>query len=363
MMAFSDASAAKRKAVIYCRVSTKKQLNGSGLDSQEHRCRQYAAAKGYQIEAVFHDSASGGGDFIKRAGMVALLDYLDTHSDERFVVVFDDLKRYSRDVLFHLKLRLEMEARGATRECLNFDFADTPEGNFNEVISVAAGEFERRTMARQNRQKSVARLEQGFAVQAQPPVGLKYVKGRSGGKELVHDQHAPVVAEALEGYATGRFASQSEVKRFLENQPDFPKGKSGVIPQEKIVRMLRQPLYAGLVESVGYGVSLRKGRHQGLISIETYERNRAKLDGRVYAPTRKDIGEDFVMRGAVACGSCSAPLTAGWSKSSTGARHAYYRCKKRGCDAFGKSIRRDDLEEDFAALLDRIQPTEGLIDL
>ncbi len=37
--------------------------------------------------------------------MVALLAYLDARSHERYVVIFDDLKRYSRDVEFHLKLR------------------------------------------------------------------------------------------------------------------------------------------------------------------------------------------------------------------------------------------------------------------
>jgi DNA invertase Pin-like site-specific DNA recombinase len=61
-------------ALIYCRVSsTKQRLDGSGLDSQEQRCRSYAASSGYNVEAVFPDDVSGGGDFMKRPGMVALL--------------------------------------------------------------------------------------------------------------------------------------------------------------------------------------------------------------------------------------------------------------------------------------------------
>ncbi|MEL7030208.1 MAG: recombinase family protein [Pseudomonadota bacterium] len=132
-----------QKAVIYCRVSGKKQLKeGSGLNSQEHRCRQYAEAKGYHVASIFPDDVSGGGDFMKRPGMVALLKYLDAHSNESFVVIFDDLKRYARDVEFHLKLRRLMNERGATRECLNFNFEDTPEGKFSETISAAAGEYE-----------------------------------------------------------------------------------------------------------------------------------------------------------------------------------------------------------------------------
>lgn len=73
--------------------------------SQEHRCREYAVARGYQVEAVFHDDVSGGGDFMKRPGMVTMLNFLDAESHDGYVVIFDDLKRFARDTIFHLKLR------------------------------------------------------------------------------------------------------------------------------------------------------------------------------------------------------------------------------------------------------------------
>ena len=67
-----------RRAVIYCRVSDRKQeKEGSGLTSQEYRCRQYAKGKGYIVDRVFPDEITGGGDFMKRKGMVALLAFLD----------------------------------------------------------------------------------------------------------------------------------------------------------------------------------------------------------------------------------------------------------------------------------------------
>jgi DNA invertase Pin-like site-specific DNA recombinase len=57
-------------------VSNKKQKHdGDGLHSQEHRCRDYANARGYGVEAVFNDDVSGGGDFMKRPGMVAMLRF------------------------------------------------------------------------------------------------------------------------------------------------------------------------------------------------------------------------------------------------------------------------------------------------
>ena len=107
--------AKKKRAIIYCRVSDKKQKHdGDGLHSQEHRCREYASARGYEVDAVFRDDVSGGGDFMKRPGMVALLSYLDAQRARKdYVVIFDDLKRFARDTEFHIQLRRAFQKRRA----------------------------------------------------------------------------------------------------------------------------------------------------------------------------------------------------------------------------------------------------------
>lgn len=38
---------------------------------------EHALAKGYHVEAMFPDDVSGGGDFMNRPGMVALLSFLE----------------------------------------------------------------------------------------------------------------------------------------------------------------------------------------------------------------------------------------------------------------------------------------------
>ena len=354
-----------QKALIYCRVSGKKQTkDGSGLDSQEYRCRQYAEAKGYSVEAVFPDDVSGGGDFIQRPGMVALLAYMDARSSERFVVIFDDLKRYSRDVEFHLKLRRIMAERGAVRECLNFNFEDTPEGKFNEIISAAAGELERLQMGRQNMQKSKARLEQGYAVKSVPPVGLKYVPAKGGGKVLVHDEPmASIVREALEGFASGRFQTQSEVVRFLEAQPEYPKDlPDGRIRQMTVKRMLSQILYGGYVAMPSWGIAMREAKHEGIVSKETFWRIQDRLNDRPVMPARKDMSVDFPLRGAVRCASCGYSLTGGWSKGKY-KKYAYYFCHHQGCPERGKTIPVAKLHDRFEDVLKSLQPKRPYLKL
>ena len=206
-----------KKALIYCRVSTTKQtIEGSGLQSQESRCRRYAEEKGYAVAAVFPDDVSGGGDYMKRPGMVALLAFLDAQPDEGFVVIFDDLKRFARDTVFHLQLRQALSTRGAAVECLNFKFEDTPEGEFIETIMAAQGQLERKQNRRQTVQKMKARVEQGYWL-FNPPIGYTFQKAPEGGKILTpHEPNASIIREALEGYASGRFETAADVTRFLE---------------------------------------------------------------------------------------------------------------------------------------------------
>jgi DNA invertase Pin-like site-specific DNA recombinase len=152
-----------QKALIYCRVSSKKQsTGGSGLTSQEKRCRQYAAQNGYQVEEVFPDDITGGSNFMKRKGIVALLEHINAHPKTSYTIIFDDLKRLARDTKYHLILRETLDALGVEIECLNFNFEKTPEGEFYETVIAAGGQLERQQGARQVSQKVIARFEAGY---------------------------------------------------------------------------------------------------------------------------------------------------------------------------------------------------------
>lgn len=342
-------------AIIYCRVSDPGQ---TGLGSQEQRCNQYAAAKEYTVVGTVHDSVTGGGDFLKREGMVALLKFMDKHPERNFIMIFDDLKRYARDTEFHLHLRRIMAERGVIRECLNFNVEDSPEGVFNETINAAAGQLERQTNARQARQKKIARLEDGYAVYNRPPIGYKFVK-QAGTKNrilILDNPNASIVKEALEGFASGRFASQTELARWLEAHPVFPKQ---CIKQQRVKDMLTQHMYAGYVSSPHLGVPLKKAKHKPLVSKATFEKIQKRLTENTYAPARKDLHRDFVLRGAVACDCCGNNLYSSWSKGNT-KKYAYYLCQTKGCDLYGKSIPRAKVEDDFGKLLASIQPNHQL---
>ena len=90
-------------AVIYARVSSKKQVKeGSGLESQNSRCRLYAQARGYDIVAMFTDDMTGRK--VRRPSMDAMLSFLKQNKAMPHIVLID-ISRLARGIDAHWKLR------------------------------------------------------------------------------------------------------------------------------------------------------------------------------------------------------------------------------------------------------------------
>ena len=96
--------------------------------------------------------------------------------------------------------------------------------------------------------------------------------------------------------------------------------------------------------------------------METYQRIQERLNGKPKAPARRDMSADFPLRGFVICDDCETPLTSCWAKGRA-THYPYYHCRTKGCDSYGKSIKRDDIEGQFTKLLSSMTPSPQLVKL
>ena len=338
------------RAIIYCRVSSDKQASeGHGLEAQERRCRDYAERRGYQVDRVFKDTYSGGGDYMDRPDMSELLSFLDKRPYLNYVVIFDDLKRFAREVKFHLKLREELRARNAIPECPNYSFDDSPEGVFIETVHAAHNQLEREQNKRQVIQKMKARIENGYWAFGTKR-GYKIIKDPIHGKlSVLNGNDAKLLKEALEGFATGVFVRKMDACKYL-----VEKGFWKLEPKRYVYlfdKMLRDVFFAGYIEYPKWEVTRRKGHHDALISLETYEVNQKRLGGgEINKKIRKDVSDDFPLRGLLNCSECGKHLTAAWTKGN-GGKYGFYFCQNKKCKIFRKSINRDDIDKEFKKLL------------
>ena len=81
--------------------------------------------------------------------------------------------------------------------------------------------------------------------------------------------------------------------------------------------LLRNQLYAGIVDVPEYGVRGKRGDFEPLISEDLFYRVQAVLSGRLPSTTPKQRAHpDFPLRAFVRCESCGRGLTGSWSKGA-----------------------------------------------
>jgi len=348
-------------AVIYTRVSSSGQIkNGDGLNSQETRCREFARARDYHVVEVFQDGVSGG--MLNRSGMESMLEFLRENRELQPFVIIDDISRLARDVIAHWELRTTIEEAGGKLVSPSIAFGDDSDSVLVENLLASVSQHQRQKNAEQVKNRMIARSMNGYWC-FPAPVGYRFKKVSGHGKLLIPDEPvASILKEALEGFAMGRFQSQTEVKAFLESKPDYPKdNKRGEVHLQRIRGILERPIYAGFVHMPVWDVSMRKGQHEPLISWENFQRIKRRLSGGALAPSRVDLAEDFPLRGAVECVSCGRPLTAAWS-TGRDRKYPYYFCFTKGCSLYRKSIGRGKIETAFGRLLHGLIPSRDLVE-
>jgi hypothetical protein len=102
--------------------------------------------------------------------------------------------------------------------------------------------------------------------------------------------------------------------------------------------LLRNQLYAGIVDVPEYGVRGKRGDFEPLISEDLFYRVQAILSGRVPSTApRQRSHPDFPLRGFVRCQSCGRGLTGSWSKGRSRSSFKMPLCEKRGLNRTSNS--------------------------
>lgn len=353
-----------KKAVIYCRVSSDKQAReGTGLQSQEKRCRDYCLNNGMEVDAVFKDSYTGGGDFRKRPAMMQLFQYLEAKPETNFYVVFDDIKRLARDIVEHLKIRTELKSLSAVVCSPNYNFEDSPESEFVETIMASQGELERKQNRRQVIQKQRSRMEMGlWAFNA--PKGYSMKKEELYGNVCHPNEYADSIRIALEGFANKRFYSLVEVARFLQKEGVFPNKLPAERYTDQTKKMLLDVFYAGYVEHEKRNIKRVKGHHKALIDLTTHQKNTERLQARKKARgcIREDQSDHYPLRGLILCSQCNKRLTAYRSRGrQAGKYYYYYDCKNPQCEIRNKTAKADEVARLFNELLKGLRVTKKAV--
>ena len=133
----------KRNAIIYCRVSTKEQVEeGNSLVTQERNCREYAAKNNYHIVQVFIERGESA-KTAERTELQNLFKFCALKKNEITAVIAYKIDRISRNTDDYSQIRILLKRYGTEIKSNSEHFEDNPAGRFMENIIANVAQFDR----------------------------------------------------------------------------------------------------------------------------------------------------------------------------------------------------------------------------
>ena len=344
------------KAIIYCRVSSARQVReGGGLDAQEQRCTELARKSGLEVLRIFREEGkSGDFDLEKRPQLMALLTFT-TASKEPLAIIVNDVTRWARNTGLHISFKNTLEKAGGRLVYVNHNFDDTPSGAFMETVNVALGELERKNNKIRVRQLTEAQLRRGNYPWAKPPYGYRRTGNNSDKGIYLDPTLAAIIRAMFEGFANGQFASQQHIVDWLNENPDYKRTRPHPATLTWVRSTLENCVYAGYVRYEPWKVPLTKAIHEAVVSPAIFHEVQRRLKNRPKHKIYEKWRADFPLRGFIICDDCRNPFTSSWC-SGNGGKYPYYYCKTKGCKPKPKMNLATTMHEQFAEVLLKLTP-------
>jgi len=337
-------------AVIYCRVSTKEQVDNLSLATQERESRRFCQQNGYGVARIFIERGESA-KTADRPQLLAMLDWCSKHKDAVDVVVVYAVSRLARQQYDHHTIRMMLSRYGISLRSVTEPIDDSPTGKAMEGMLSVFSQLDNDMKSERTKAGMRARMLMGKWSHQAPICYLN-----SSEPSLVPDpRKAPLIAEAFQRMGSGQY-SLSEVAAHVSALG--LRGKTGKpITAKYLGKILVRPVYKGLIVSKSNGVSAQ-GDFQPIVTEETFELAQAALarNGKAKTPRRR-VRSEFPLKGTLRCAKCDRPVTASTSKGNGGS-YSYYRCPSNCVKG-----RQEDVHGDFVALLRRLQPTQGVMRL
>lgn len=119
------------RAVIYCRVSSKDQVQNLSLPTQERACIEFCQRNGHEVVKIFVEQGESA-KTADRTELTNLLTYCREHKGKIHAVVVYALSRFARESYSHHALRYMLSSWGITLRSATEPIDDSPIGKFLE---------------------------------------------------------------------------------------------------------------------------------------------------------------------------------------------------------------------------------------
>jgi site-specific DNA recombinase len=158
-----SATPTRKRAVIYCRVSTDRQeIDGESLDYQEEKCRRYAELQDIDVVAVLRETKSGYIHYSFREQLTLARQFVrDRFAD---TIIVWDLRRFSRNFVHSAMIFEEIECAGGEIISVSENIDNSLTGKLIRSILAWSAESEREKILEYANRRWQTRIELGRPV-------------------------------------------------------------------------------------------------------------------------------------------------------------------------------------------------------
>lgn len=339
-------SSLQKKVAIYTRVSTIEQAEeGYSIDEQLRVLREYCDDHGYAIFQEYADKGISGKNIKGRPGLVHLLN--DASNKQFDLVLVWKMNRLSRKLSDLTKIEELLKKHNiAFRSYKERYETETPSGKLQFHMMAAIAEFERDNIAENVKMGMLARAREGSwnggQVLGYDVISTPKKDGKHKASELVvNDQEASIVRKIFELYTSG-YGYKSMANRL--NKEGYHTKKRKMFSISSMKTIVTNPLYVGLIRynvrrdwaekrrnNINPDPIIVKGKHEPIITEETWEKAKSIKASRGGKPNRIHSGE-HPLTGIMRCPACGAGMVLGRTtnqlKDGTKRVLEYYVCGK-----------------------------------
>ncbi|MDT5024274.1 MAG: hypothetical protein QOE61_700, partial [Micromonosporaceae bacterium] len=338
------ASGRSKRAVIYLRVSTAKQVgkdddpDGYSLPAQEEACRRKADVLDAEVVEVFVDRGESA-KTADRPEFQRMLRFVKEHRDIDYVIL-DKVDRFARNRRDDANTMFELHSVGTQLVSVKENIDETPAGQLLHAIMAGIAEFYSRNLATESTKGMTQKAKVG-GTPGRAAIGYLNTRRRIDGREVrvvtVDPERAPLVQWAFEVYSTGEWTIRTLTEALeAKGLRALPHGKKipGALVASHVARMLSNRYYIGQVTFKGEEYD---GRHQPLIPESLFERVQEVLTMHNRAGEKRRVHNHY-LKGSVFCGVCGSRLCLTQAKG----QYLYFFC-------LGRTLKRTDCTQPYLA--------------
>ncbi len=327
------------RCAIYTRQSVARAGDDDALAScavQREKCLDFIRARdrhGWRALDEHFDDEGYSGANVERPALERLVDLIEARGVDRILVYrLDRLTRSLSDwarisaMLERQNIKLSVVAGGL----------DTDDGAVARMLlnSLAIfAELEREMIGERLANARALRHAHGLRTSGRVPLG--YAADPQTKQLVVVEPEATVVrwffTEAANGTTTAELVARANARRFAKKT-----GKKGAWSGREVLRLLRNPRYAGRMDDGSPAV------HAAIVQPELFDRVQEIVTGRATRASssreRADFDErldPFILRGLLTCGACghvmSPSMSVALTNRSAKSAPRYYRCRTARC--------------------------------